>query len=203
MNSINKAIEIIETHRERIKHTSHKDGLGMGSQCCEYECNEIINLLKKERGMRLATIEEFEEIYEIFKQYKHIFPHIRTDYLKRMILSGNMIYQDGVVITFNQYKHRQRQGHLHAQRDDFVLKQIATSATEKGVTRKVMTEFFEWCSPFPVWLSVRTDNARARAFYVKMGMEETGTMTWAKGTLPGTIYRYTPPEVPIFDKAFM
>ena len=149
--------------------------------------------------MVLATEEDFPEIWEIFKKYRDIFPHIRTDYLKRMIAEKKMIYQDGVVITFNQYKHRQKQGTMQAQKDDFVLKQIVTSEQGRGETKRVVELFFDYCFPFPIWLSVRTDNERARAFYVKMGMEEVGTTTWAKGTLPGTIYRYCPPEVPIFD----
>ena len=152
-----------------------------------------------ESYMILATEEQFEEIWEIFKKYKHIFPHIRTDYLKRMIAEKKMIYQDGVVITFNQYKHRQAQGHLQAQKDDYVLKQIVATEQGKGETRRVVELFFDYCSPYTVWQAVRTDNERARAFYVKIGMQEVSETTWAKGTLPGTVYRYNPPEVPIFD----
>lgn len=42
-----RAAEIAENHIERIKYTSHRDGLGMGSMCCEKEVNFAAILIRK------------------------------------------------------------------------------------------------------------------------------------------------------------
>jgi len=41
-----------------------------------------------------------------------------------------------------------------------------------------------------VWLTVRSSNERARAFYIKNEMKEVGTIAWSSGTLLGTVYKY-------------
>ena len=38
-----------------------------------------------------ARENDFDAVKDIFKQHKEWFPHIRQDYLKRMIASGNLI----------------------------------------------------------------------------------------------------------------
>ena len=42
--------------------------------------------------MKLAKIEEFEEIKQIFYKHKKWFPHVRTDYMRRMISSNKLIF---------------------------------------------------------------------------------------------------------------
>ena len=42
-------MEIADTYESRIKHTSHRDGLGMGSQCCEKVCRYIYDAIKEEK----------------------------------------------------------------------------------------------------------------------------------------------------------
>ena len=141
--------------------------------------------------MKLATVEDYDEICLLFKKYKHIFPHIRFDYIKRSIEEGKVIYQDDVVIIFNKYKRTQAQGHLNAQKGDYHLKQIAIAEQGKGNAREVVEQFFAMAHAdnAPVWLSVRSDNERARAFYTKVGMKEVSETSWAKGAILGTIYK--------------
>ena len=38
---VGAAAAIAFTEAERIKHTSHADGLGMGSPCCEAACQRV------------------------------------------------------------------------------------------------------------------------------------------------------------------
>ena len=52
------------------------------------------------------------EVKSIFKQHKEWFPHIRQDYIKRMIDSGNLILDNDVIITYNYYKKKQRNGNI-------------------------------------------------------------------------------------------
>ena len=65
--------------------------------------------------MNHAKETDFELVKEIFYQHKKWFPHIRTDYMKRMIAKENLIFDNDVVITYNFYKRKQRIGDVIAQ----------------------------------------------------------------------------------------
>ena len=132
---------------------------------------------------------DFESVKEIFYQHKTWFPHIRTDYMKRQIAQGNLIYDNDVVITYKFYKRKQRIGEVIAQQGDCILHQIAAKH-KNGSASKALQKFFEFVEPRRVFLSVRSDNEIAKKFYVKNNMKLVGTTTWAKGTLPGEVYLY-------------
>jgi RimJ/RimL family protein N-acetyltransferase len=132
---------------------------------------------------------DFESVKEIFYQHKKWFPHIRTDYMKRQIAQGNLIYDNDVVITYKFYKRKQKIGEIIAQQGDCILHQIAAKH-KNGSASKALQKFFEFVKPRRVFLSVRSDNEIAKKFYVKNNMKLVGTTTWAKGTLPGKVYLY-------------
>ena len=132
---------------------------------------------------------DFESVKEIFYQHKTWFPHIRTDYMKRQIAQGNLIYDNDVVITYKFYKRKQKIGEVIAQQGDCILHQIAAKH-KNGSASKALQKFFEFVKPRRVFLSVRSDNEIAKKFYVKNNMKLVGTTTWAKGTLPGEVYLY-------------
>jgi RimJ/RimL family protein N-acetyltransferase len=132
---------------------------------------------------------DFESVKEIFYQHKKWFPHIRTDYMKRQIAQGNLIYDNDVVITYKFYKRKQKIGEIIAQQGDCILHQIAAKH-KNGSASTALQKFFEFVKPRRVFLSVRSDNEIAKKFYVKNNMKLVGTTTWAKGTLPGKVYLY-------------
>jgi|TARA_B100000900_G_scaffold247856_1_gene210877 RimJ/RimL family protein N-acetyltransferase len=132
---------------------------------------------------------DFESVKEIFYQHKTWFPHIRTDYMKRMIAKENLIYDNDVVITYNFYKRKQRIGDVIAQQGDCILHQIAAKH-KNGSASQALQKFFEFVKPRRVFLSVRSDNEIAKKFYIKNNMKLVGKTTWAKGTLPGEVYLY-------------
>ena len=132
---------------------------------------------------------DFESVKEIFYQHKTWFPHIRTDYMKRQIAQGNLIYDNDVVITYKFYKRKQRIGEVIAQQGDCILHQIAAKH-KNGSASKALQKFFEFVEPRRVFLSVRSDNEIAKKFYIKNNMKLVGSTTWAKGTLPGDVYLY-------------
>ena len=132
---------------------------------------------------------DFESVKEIFYQHKKWFPHIRTDYMKRQIAQGNLIYDNDVVITYKFYKRKQKIGEIIAQQGDCILHQIAAKH-KNGSASKALQKFFEFVKPRRVFLSVRSDNEIAKKFYVKNNMKLVGKTTWAKGTLPGEVYLY-------------
>jgi len=139
--------------------------------------------------MNHAKETDFEAVKEIFYQHKKWFPHIRTDYMKRQIAQGNLIYDNDVVITYKFYKRKQKIGEVIAQQGDCILHQIAAK-NKNGSASKALQKFFEFVKPRRVFLSVRSDNEIAKKFYVKNNMKLVGTTTWAKGTLPGKVYLY-------------
>ena len=139
--------------------------------------------------MNHAKETDFEAVKEIFYQHKEWFPHIRTDYMKRMIAKNNLIYDNDVVITYNFYKRKQRIGDVIAQQGDCILHQIAAKH-KNGSASQALQNFFEFVNPRRVYLSVRSDNETAKKFYLKNNMKLVGSTTWAKGTLPGDVYLY-------------
>ena len=139
--------------------------------------------------MNHAKETDFESVKEIFYQHKKWFPHIRTDYMKRMIAKENLIFDNDVVITYNFYKRKQRIGDIIAQQGDCILHQIAAKH-HNGSASQALQKFFEFVNPRRVYLSVRSDNEIAKKFYVKNNMKLIGSTTWAKGTLPGDVYLY-------------
>ena len=139
--------------------------------------------------MNHAKETDFESVKEIFYKHKKWFPHIRTDYMKRMIAKNNLIYDNDVVITYNFYKRKQRIGDVIAQQGDCILHQIAAKY-HNGSASQALQKFFEFVNPRRVYLSVRSDNETAKKFYLKNNMKLVGSTTWAKGTLPGDVYLY-------------
>jgi hypothetical protein len=132
---------------------------------------------------------DFESVKEIFYQHKKWFPHIRTDYMKRQIAQGNLIYDNDVVITYKFYKRKQKIGEIIAQQGDCILHQIAAKH-KNGSASTALQKFFEFVKPRRVFLSVRSDNEIAKKFYVKNNMKLVGTTAWASNTLPGEVYLY-------------
>ena len=132
------------------------------------------------------------EVKSIFKQHKEWFPHIRQDYIKRMIDSGNLILDNDVIITYNYYKKKQRIGTVTAQQGDCVLHQIAAK-NRNGSASQALQNFFKWTNR-RVFLSVRNDNQIAKKFYEKNGMDLVGFTSWSKSgvkdALPGDVYMY-------------
>ena len=60
--------------------------------------------------MKHATMDNFDEIMGVFKQYGDLFPHIRGDKMTTMIEGGNVVWEDKVLITYNHYKRKQKLG---------------------------------------------------------------------------------------------
>ena len=137
--------------------------------------------------MHHADLSDFEEVKNIFYQYRDIFPHIRTDYLTRQIEGGHCILKDGIVITYNFYKRPQPIGTVLAGKFDCILHQIVKDSNKYTSAGLVLQEFFEYART-NVWLSVRRDNVVAKKFYEKNGMKLVGECSWADETLPGDVY---------------
>jgi len=157
---------------------------------------EVDNLHKV---LKTANVDDYEEIMDVFKQHKETFPHIRGDKVMRQIVSKNIVWENGVLITWNRYKRIQKLGFNSftgvgssqkalykvdkniAHRGACILHQIAARDQGNGSAKKVFEKFigggnFE-CD---VFLSVRSENKRARGFYEKYGFKLVGDIEWGK-----------------------
>ena len=148
-----------------------------------------------------AKENDYDVVKEIFSQHKQWFPHIRQDYLKRMIASGNLILDNDVIITYNYYKRNYKlvkssMGEMSQkiimQPNDCILHQIAAK-NRNGSASEALQKFFKWTNR-RVFLSVRSDNVIAKAFYERNDMKLIGKTSWTKdgvkNALPGDIYLY-------------
>lgn len=136
-----------------------------------------------------ASEDQVNEIYGHFYKCREWFPHIRRDYVERNVLSGNVIYDSGIIIIFNQYKRRQRLGTAEAQKGDFILHQILNPHRDVPgpSASEIIQKFCAECRA-DVYLSVREDNKRAIQFYSKNGFELVSKTSWMNGTLPGLVF---------------
>tara|TARA_R100000353_G_C6444569_1_gene179542 strand:+ start:219 stop:704 length:486 start_codon:yes stop_codon:yes gene_type:complete len=128
-----------------------------------------------------ATMDDYEQIMDVFKLHKAYFPHIRGDKIRRMIDDQNVVWEDGVLITWNRYKRKQRVGTYEAQKGDCILHQIAARDQGNGSAKKVFEKFIHnGNEKRDVLLSVRSENKRARAFYEKYGFKIVSDIEWGK-----------------------
>lgn len=145
-----------------------------------------------------ASPEQHKEIYAEFYKRRDIFPHIRADYIKRMVEVGHCVFEKGVIITYQQYKKDVKMGNVSIPKGSIMLHQILNTAQFSGAGREIFDRFFtEVVTPLQgdLYLSVRADNIVARSFYKKVGMIQIGEVDWQiKGQpLPGVVYlKYTP-----------
>jgi hypothetical protein len=142
--------------------------------------------------MNHATLADLKEIYWQFQKRKDVFPHVRQDKLGRMIDKGLVVWQDGVVITYQQYKKKTRVGDLNIPAGSIILHQILNSRQFSGKGGEVFEQFVrEIVKPSggDLHLSVREENTVACAFYERHGMTVAGKVVWSGGTLPGLVYR--------------
>ena len=135
-----------------------------------------------------AKLEDFDKIKNIFKRYRDIFPYLRFDSLKNKIEEGKVIYDSGVVITYNRYKRNQKLGDTQAKKGDIVIQEIVKE--ENGNSVDVFNRFADFVKS-DIWLTVRRDNQKAKRFYEKVNMKVVGEVIWSKGTLMGDVYKYS------------
>ena len=148
-----------------------------------------------------AKENDFDVVKDIFYQHKEWFPHIRTDYMRREIAAGHLILDNDVVITYNFYKRNYKldkssmgdvSQKIIMQANDCILHQIAAKH-KNGSASDALQRFFNWTGR-RVWLSVRSDNPVAKAFYERNNMKLVGKTSWTKdgvkNALPGDIYCY-------------
>ena len=159
----------------------------------------MLNIIKIEQeGDEMKKV--IEDSMAIINLYPEIFPHLYKQGFKLIgrIKKGNLILQDGVIITFTQYLQGGRlspNATTIKKPKDFIIHQIASDGSEKGQTKKVLDEFVEYCKSKGagnILLTVRAFNEKARNFYEKYGFQFDSYINWNSketGEIPGVVYR--------------
>ena len=140
--------------------------------------------------MNYATINDFDEVWNIFQKNKKWFPHVRTSHVKNRLNWGQVILQDGVVITQQEYKKNGKIGKdsdVSVKKGDYIIHQIINSNPKNGNAKKVIEEYFDHVNQ-NVYLTVRSENIPANKFYEKVGMTNVGYINWSKGKMPGNVW---------------
>ena len=139
--------------------------------------------------MYIATINDFDKVWNIFKENKKWFPHVRSFHIKNRLNWKQVILENNVVITHQIYKRNGKIGHntdVVTHKGDCILHQIVKG--KDGNARKTMEDFFTYINT-NVYLTVRGENTIACRFYEKVGMKQVGTISWSKGTMPGLVWK--------------
>ena len=142
--------------------------------------------------LRYATVANVKTVYDLFASRKDIFPHVRQDALKRRIENQQCIFEDGVVITFQQYRKQTRAGTISIPAKSIMLHQIINGEQFNGAGGRMFERFFNEIvvsSGGELYLSVRAENTVACTFYERHGMQIAGRVVWSGGTLPGLIWK--------------
>ena len=149
--------------------------------------------------MNHATMKDFDDIMEVFKQYGDTFPHIRKDKIETMIEFHNVIWEENVLITYNHYKRKQRVAMMskknrvlsayEAQKGDCILHQIAAKKQGDGSGRRIFERFIDYNKGRDIVLSVRSANKRAIEFYKKYKFVKVSDIEWGKESqVKGEVY---------------
>src|SRR5260370_41936097 len=91
--------------------------------------------------VKYATLDDLRQICKYFQKRKDVFLHVRQDRLKRRIKAHQCVYQEGVVITYQQYRKRTRIGDVQVPSGSIMLHQIVNSSQFNGVGRRVFKQF--------------------------------------------------------------
>jgi hypothetical protein len=160
----------------------------------------MVNVIHiKEEGEEMNSV--IEKSMEIINLYPEIFPHLYKQGFKlvKRIKSGNLILEDGVLITFTKYGNSGKispNAKVLKKRGDYIIHQIASDKSVKGSTKKVLDKFVEYCrmgGGESIFLTVRAFNEHARQFYERYGFVYMDDIKWNSketGEIPGVIYKY-------------
>jgi len=140
--------------------------------------------------MNYATIKDFDEVWKIFKDNKEWFPHVRSFHIKNRLNWGQIILDDGVLITQQMYQQTRKIGqdtNVKVQAGSYLIHQIINSDKSNGKAKSVIQRYFDHVET-DVYLTVRKENIVANRFYKKVGMKDIGTINWSKGAMKGIVW---------------
>ena len=135
------------------------------------------------------------EIIDIFKLYPDVFPGGYYRFLKGRlndkILKNELIYKNGVVLTWTKYKRKTKiSPTISILKDEIKINQLVNKDQGNGMARKIFKDFLNKHKT-TFYLDVKKDNKRAIDFYKKNNFTRVGEKLFGITKIPGIIMRRT------------
>jgi hypothetical protein len=146
--------------------------------------------------VKLATLNDLDEIYKLYRTYSYYFPHVRKSKVQNYIESGGLVYDGNVIISFSIYRANVKLGQdseglgsVRVPKGDCMLHQIISRNQGDGSVYRVFEEFNSVIKT-PIWGTVRSENIRSLRFMGKLGFSVVGGIRWGRNKqVPGVIMR--------------
>ena len=153
---------------------------------------KLDNILEsKGFSVNLATMSDVEDIMDVFKKWKDIFPHKRKSHIIKHIEKREVLWENGVVFILATNRKPVKWGNHTLPAGDVRSKGIASfepgNGHAYGIVEKVMSEVDKHGLSF--WVDMRKSNQRSIDFHKKFGCVEYGDIFWADGTIEGIILK--------------
>ena len=135
------------------------------------------------------------EIIDIFKLYPNVFPGGYYRFLRGRlgdkILKNELIYKDGVVLTWTKYKRKTKiSPTISILKDEIKINQLVNKNQGNGMAKKIFKDFLNKHKT-TFYLDVKKDNKRAIDFYKKNNFTRVGEKLFGISRIPGIIMRRT------------
>lgn len=151
--------------------------------------NRTVSPTKSAKQLQYAKVSDLEDVWEIIKAHRDVFPHVWKTKIREKIKAKQVIFHKGVLITFLKYKRTSRVGSVSTGKGDIHLQQIAKHPKSKTNASNVLQSFIKMMDS-DVYLSVRSNNKIARRFYEKNNMRKVGKISWSGGSMSGVVYSH-------------
>ena len=122
---------------------------------------------------RFAELKDIDEINALVRKNEKWFTHLDSNHFLSKINKKECIYENGVLITFKNVKHKCSLGTYEVMPGNVILEQLIknTDKSNSNFVKHVFIKFLN-CVLGSVYLAVNSKNIRAIKFYEKMKMDK-------------------------------
>lgn len=181
-NQTTKPVEAVKLSKPKSKPV--KQGLGLLGNI-----SPALGVDLEKYGLVPAMPEQSKEIFQMYMQYKDLFPHLRQDYIERKIQGQECVLYGTCASIISRYKKKTRLGDCHALRGDWISHQSVNLEQGNGHMKKFIEKVIRMIDKEggDFWTCIRVENVRSISFRKKMGFVEVGEINWMQGKLPGVV----------------
>jgi hypothetical protein len=137
---------------------------------------------------------DVQELINIFKIYPEVFPGGYFRFLKGRLYNkidkNELIYKNGVVLTWTKYKRKTKiSPNISILKDEIKVNQLVNKNQGNGMAKYIFSTFINNHSETTLYLDVKADNTRAIEFYKKNNFTIVGEKLFGKSQIPGLIMK--------------
>lgn len=144
--------------------------------------------------LRLATMDDLKTIKDGFKQYRKDgkFTYVRHDYIVRSIQNGDVWINDGMVGFIHQLTRGGRLGTYKSSAGEWNIHQILSLDRNNNIFPFLFLRSFtrDVVKNGRIFGAVHDTNKVSLDFHYAFGFKKVGTVSWANGSVTGTVVAY-------------